>query len=185
MTDALRPYRQLARNAHLANLRLYRAVATLKPEEWDCARSGCFPSLRAAMNHIYTVDRFYIDALLGGSLGYAAFDSEEFFAEPEALAAAQTRLDLTLVAFTEGLKPQDLARAVNIHRVNRIQTDTVANTLLHLLTHDQNHRGQILCLLAGTSIKPPRLDDFFMADDSCFRRADLATAGWTEADIQR
>ena len=38
-------------------------------------------------------------------------------------------------------------------------------------------------MLSGTSIKPPQLDEFFMADDARFRSEDLAALGWTEADL--
>ena len=50
MTDSLRPYRRLARNALLANRRLHRAIAALNPGEWEAPRSSFFPSLRATMN---------------------------------------------------------------------------------------------------------------------------------------
>lgn len=185
MTDALRPYRQLARNALLANRRLHRAIAALQPGEWDAQRTSFFPSLRATMNHIYTVDLFYIDALHGGTLGPAAFEPEEPFADPQGLWAAQARLDQRLLDFVLGLQPADLARPVLIHRATRIQTDTVADTLMHLFLHDQHHRGQVHAMLSGSSVKPPQLDEFVMEDDASARSADLAALGWSEADILR
>lgn len=180
MTDAVRPYRQLARNALLANRRLAIAVAALQPGEWDAPRTSFFPSLRATMNHIYTVDLFYIDALQGGTLGVAAFDIEEPYRDPTALAAAQSALDRTVVALVVGITPAALSRRVHIHRRDRIQTDTMADTLMHLFLHDQHHRGQVHAMLSGTSITPPQLDEFFMADDARFRVADLAATGWDE-----
>jgi uncharacterized damage-inducible protein DinB len=185
MTDPLRPYRQLARNNFLANRRLQQAVATLQPGEWEAPRTSFFPSLRATMNHIYIVGRFYIDALHGGTLGLAAFAVEEPFSDPAALAAAQTDLDQSLLAFVQALAPPDLSRPVHIHRGSRIQIDTVADTLMHLMLHDQHHRGQVHAMLSGTSVKPPQLDEFFMSDDARFRTDDLAAMGWTEADMMR
>jgi uncharacterized damage-inducible protein DinB len=183
MSDPVRPYRQLARNNFLANRRLQRAIAALHPGEWEAARTSFFPSLRATMNHILTVDRFYIDALQGGTLGYAAFEVEEPFIDPTALGAAQLDLDLALIALVDGLGPDDLTRSVNIHRPTRIQTETVADTLMHLLLHSQHHRGQAHAMLSGTSVKPPQLDEFFMSDDAAARAPDLALLGWTEADL--
>jgi uncharacterized damage-inducible protein DinB len=185
MTDPLRPYRQLARNNHLSNRRLHRAIAALTPGEWEARRTSFFPSLRATLNHILTVDRFYIDALQGGTLGYAAFDPVEPHADPKSLADAQTALDLTLIAFVETLDPGGLARPVHIHRETRVQIDSVADTLLHLMLHDQHHRGQAHAMLSGTTVKPPQLDEFFMSDDARFRTEDLAALGWTEAEVMR
>jgi uncharacterized damage-inducible protein DinB len=183
MTDPLRPYRQLARNNRLANRRLAKAVAALHPGEWRAPRSSFFPSLRATMNHIYTVDLFYIDAMQGGTLGYAAFAVEEPFTDPAALAKAQDALDETVIALVQTLAPSDLARPVHIHRTGRIQTEPLADTLMHLFLHDQHHRGQVHAMLSGTSVRPPQLDEFFMADDAAARAADLAALGWREADL--
>ncbi len=181
MTDPIRPYRQLARNALLANRRLNLAIAALPPGAWQAPRTSFFPSLCATMNHIYTVDLFYLDALQGGTLGVAAFDIAEPYPEGATLAAAQTALDRTVLAYVAALTPADLAGPVHIHRRDRIQTDTVADVLMHVFLHDQHHRGQVHTMLSGTSIKPPQLDEFFMADDARFRIDDLAALGWTEA----
>jgi uncharacterized damage-inducible protein DinB len=185
MTDPVRPYRQLARNARLANRRLGLAIAALHPGEWQAARTSFFPSLCATLNHIYTVDLFYIDAVEGGTLGIAAFDIEEPYPDPTALFAAQSALDQTVVSLVDALSPADLSRAVHIHRRDRIQTETLADTLMHVFLHAQHHRGQVHAMLSGTSITPPQLDEFFMADDARFREKDLAALGWDEAVIMR
>jgi uncharacterized damage-inducible protein DinB len=183
MHDPCRPYRQLVRSNHLANRRLQAAVAALQPGEWQAPRTGFFPSLRATLNHIYTVDLFYIDAVHGGTLGLAAFDVTEPFSDPDALAAAQNALDLRILATVERLGPPDLARPVHIHRGARIQTETLADTLMHLFLHSQHHRGQAHAMLSGTSVPPPQLDEFFMTDDARFRTEDLAAVGWDEARL--
>jgi uncharacterized damage-inducible protein DinB len=183
MTDPLRPYRQLARNNLLANRRLHVAIAALQPGEWQAPRSGFFPSLCATMNHICTVDAFYIDALQGGTLGVAAFDIAEPYSDPDALAAAQTALDETVHALVAALTPADLARPVHILRRGRVQTETTADTLMHLFLHSQHHRGQAHAMLSGSSIRPPQLDEFFMTDDAATRARDLAALRWTEADL--
>lgn len=183
MTDPCRPYRQLARNNRLANRRLACAVASLQPGEWQAPRTGFFPSLRATLNHIHVIDLFYLDAVRGGTLGPAAWTNAEPYPDPAALAAAQDALDAATVTLVEALAPADLSRPVHIHRADRIQTETLADTLMHLFLHDQHHRGQAHAMLSGTSVPPPQLDEFFMADDARFRSADLAALGWTEADM--
>jgi uncharacterized damage-inducible protein DinB len=185
MTDTVRPYRQLARNSLLANRRLGLAIAALQPGEWEAPRTSFFPSICATMNHIHTVDLFYFDAVQGGTFGYAAFDPEEPYPDPTALFAAQAALDQTVINLVDALAPADLMRPVNIHRPTRIQTETLADTLMHVFLHDQHHRGQIHAMLSGTSVKPPQLDEFFMADDARLRTEDLAAMRWDEAAMMR
>ena len=107
MIDPLRPYRRLARNARLANCRLAAAIAALRPGEWDAPRTSFFPSLRATMNHIYTVDLFYLDALQGGTLGIAAFSVAEPYTRSAALFAAQMMLDQTAIALVDAMTPAE------------------------------------------------------------------------------
>lgn len=180
MTDACRPYRQLARNALLANQRLQGACAALQPGEWAALRVSFFPSIEATMNHILVVGWFYVDALRGGNLGVAAFADVMPCRTVASLAAAQQKLDRDLVAFCDGLTAEMLQSAVFIHRVGRVQVETVADTLLHLFLHDQHHRGQVHAMLSGTSVGAPQLDEFFMADDAAARAADLAAIGRDE-----
>jgi uncharacterized damage-inducible protein DinB len=183
MTDPCRPYRQLARSNLMANRRLQQAVAALQPGEWRATRTGFFPSLCATLNHIHAVDRFYIDALQGGTLGLAAFAVPDAFPDPADLAAAQNAIDLRVLALVENLGADDLARPVHIHRGTRIQTETTADTLMHLFLHSQHHRGQAHAMLSDTSVAPPQLDEFFMTDDATARKADLAALGWDEARL--
>jgi uncharacterized damage-inducible protein DinB len=55
--------------------------------------------------------------------------------------------------------------------------------LLHLFEHQIHHRGQAHCMLSGTSVPPPQLDEFFMAGDAPRREGDMAALGWTETEI--
>ena len=185
MPDPCRPYRQMARNALLANARLHAACAALGPGEWEERRVSFFPSLKATLNHILVIDRFYFDAVQGGTLGPAAWTDPEPCATVAELASAQAALDHWTVGFCDDLRPDDLSREVRIHRTGRVQVETLADTLMHIFLHDQHHRGQAHAMLAGTSVKPPQLDEFFMADDARFRAADLAQAGWDEAALRR
>jgi uncharacterized damage-inducible protein DinB len=183
MTDPLRPYRQLARNARLANQRLAMAIAALQSGEWEAPRISFFPSLRATMNHIYTVDLFYLDAMQGGTLGLAAFAVAQPYPDPTALFAALATLDHSAISLVKAMTAADLARPIHIHRATRIQSESMADTLMHLFLHDQHHRGQVHAMLSGTTVAPPQLDEFFMADDAQFRTADLAAMGWAESDL--
>ncbi len=185
MTDACRPYRELARNAMLANLRLQQACGRLAPGEWETERVSFFPSIKATLNHILIVDRFYLDAVAGGTLGPAAWADPVPCVDLAALVAAQTPLDRQAVDLCEAMRPGDLGRVVRIHRGDRVQQETLADTLMHLFLHDQHHRGQVHAILSGSSVTPPQLDEFFMADDARFRGGDLAAVGRDEAWLRR
>ncbi|HZT19257.1 MAG TPA: DinB family protein [Dongiaceae bacterium] len=43
----------------------------------------------------------------------------------------------------------------------------------HLFIHQIHHRGQVHAMLAGTSAKPPQLDEFFLDQDEPLRREEL------------
>lgn len=180
MTDPCRPYRQLARNAALANRRLQIACAALQPGEWGALRVSFFPSIEATLNHILVVGWFYVDALQGGTLGPGAWADEVPCRAVDALALAQQKLDAEVITFCDGLAAQGLRAEVRIHRGARVQMETVADTLMHLFLHDQHHRGQVHAMLAGSSVRPPQLDEFFMADDARARVDDLAAVGKDE-----
>jgi uncharacterized damage-inducible protein DinB len=50
----------------------------------------------------------------------------------------------------------------------------------HLATH---HRGQVHAMLAGASVKPLQLDEFFCADDVPLHADDFVQLGYTEQMI--
>ncbi|WP_281038885.1 MULTISPECIES: DinB family protein [unclassified Rhizobium] len=181
--DSSRVFRKLARNNKLANFRLHHTCLQLSQEEFVAPRVSFFPTLRATLNHIYTVDRFYIDAVKGGTLGLAAFDEEEPFATIAELCVAQAELDNELIAFVDMLDGEGLAATVYVHRGARIQQDRRDDVLSHLFQHQTHHRGQVHAMLSGTTIDPPQLDEFIVGDDAKARKAEMDALGWTETDL--
>ncbi len=187
MPDAalLLPYRTLAYNNAWANHRLLAACARLPPAELAAPRTGFFPSLRATLNHILVVDRFYVDAMEGGTLGPAAFADPEPCADAASLRAAQGEVDRRLIAVVEALDgAAGLSRIVAVHRGDRIQRERMDRLLLHLFQHDIHHRGQAHAMLSGTrAAPPPQLDEFFSAGEAPLRAGDFAALGFTESRI--
>lgn len=181
--DPLRVFRKLARNNRLANFRLHQACRQLSEDAFVAQRVSFFPTLRATLNHILIVDRFYIDALQGGTLGHAAFVVSEPYPTAAELHEAQTQLDKALIAFVDDLDEDGLAGIVNIHRGARVQQDRCDDVLSHLFQHQTHHRGQAHAMLAGTSVKPPQLDEFIVGDDAGARKAEMDALGWTETDL--
>jgi len=185
MTDLAVTYlRSLARNNRWANHRLLTACAGLSQEELDARRTSFFPSLTATLNHILIIDRFYVDALEGGSLGPAAFANAIPCPRLADLAAEQAKVDARLIAVCDALTPEALGRKTRVSRgEGRWQVERTDRLLLHLFQHDIHHRGQAHAMLAGTRVAPPQLDEFFSVGDASLRAPDLAALGWTEADV--
>jgi uncharacterized damage-inducible protein DinB len=183
VTNALRFIRKLAYANMLANDRLHETIANLQPGEFEAPRTSFFPSLVATLNHILVVDWFYIDALEGGTLGPKAWENEIPFPNPKDLHAAQRTSDRRLLAFCQALRDDDPARPVHIHRTGRIQIERTDDVLSHLFSHQTHHRGQAHAMLSGTSVKPPQIDEFIVADDAASRADVMQRLGLTEAEI--
>jgi uncharacterized damage-inducible protein DinB len=167
-----------AGNNAWSNLRLHRACAQLAKADFDAPRTSFFPSIPLTLNHILTVDWYYLDALEEGGKGRSVFDVEMPLPDLGPLTAAQRASDMRLVAFTNGLTDDaSLARKVRMDRGDHFQVETVADVLLHLNVHQIHHRGQVHAMLSGTSVKPPPLDEFFMSEELPLREAELRELG--------
>ncbi|ARO25553.1 damage-inducible protein DinB [Rhizobium sp. S9] len=178
--DPARAFRKLAYNNALANHRLLHACAALKAGEFEAPRTSFFPSIKETLNHIITVDWFYVDGLEGGMLGFQAFEIDEPFDDVESLTLAQAKVDQRLIDLCEALTPERLISTVSLHRGDRIQQERMDDVLAHLFQHQTHHRGQVHAMLAGTSVAPPQLDEFIVADDARFRGRELTELGWSE-----
>ena len=181
--DALLPFRSMAYNNGWANHRLLTACAALSQAEFTAPRTGFFPSLRATLNHILIIDRFYIDAMEGGTLGPAAWANQEPCETVAMLRDAQREMDQRLIAIVEHLDPDGLDRIVNIHRADHIQHERMDRLLLHVFQHQIHHRGQAHAMLSATAVSPPQLDEFFAAGEAPLRATEFAELGWSEAKI--
>jgi uncharacterized damage-inducible protein DinB len=180
--DAVALMRRMARNNAVANHRLAAALARLGPGEFEAPRTSFFPSIAATANHILAVDEYYLDALerrSAGTLGrYEAFDAAS---TPAELVGRQAEADRRLLRFCDGLTP---GRLEEDRPTDRGETgdviERVADILLHLFQHQVHHRGQIHAMLAGTTVPPPQLDEYFLRFDRDLRREDLRQLGFDE-----
>jgi len=178
--DAVLPYRAMAYNNGWANHRLLAACVRLSQADFVAPRTGFFPSLRATLNHILIIDRFYVDAMEGGTLGPAAWADREPCETAIMLRNAQSEMDRRLIAVVERLAMADLDRVVDIHRGDRIQRERIDRLLLHLFQHQIHHRGQAHAMLSATEVSPPQLDEFFLAGEEHLRRDELRALGLPE-----
>ena len=180
----------MACNNAWANHRLLAACAGLTDSEFAATRTSFFPSIRHTLNHIVTVDWMYVDAIERAFAGQPPHPRIGAFYEPEVpfatlppLSEAQHAVDARLIAVCQGLQEGDVDHPVGILRRDGVNTETAQRLLAHLFQHQIHHRGQVHAMLAGTSVAPPQLDEFFCANEAHLRARELAELGLSEAAI--
>ena len=188
MNDIRHHFHAQACNNAWSNLRLLRACAALDDAEFSAPRTGFFPSLKATLNHIITVDWLYVDALERAVAcrpvnreAARFFEPATPFATCARLAPAQCEVDRRLVVLCAGLA--DLSLGVSIQRADHVQREPLVRVLAHLFQHQTHHRGQAHAMLSATAVKPPQLDEFFLSEEASLRAEELAVLGLCEADI--
>ncbi|GGC67492.1 damage-inducible protein DinB [Undibacterium terreum] len=181
----------MAYNNAWANYRLLKACTQLSPQEFVAPRTSFFPTIRATLGHILTVDWFYMDALERELRGQAPnlecrsfFENREPFDTAAEMQREQALTDNRMIAYCKQQNDSGLNRLVSIESPGRkTRCDTRTRLLAHIFQHQIHHRGQVHAMLSGTSVAPPQLDDFFCSNDAEHRADDFAELGWTEADV--
>ena len=173
-----------------ANERLLGACARLSQADFEAARTGFFPSIRATVNHVLTVDWYYIDSIERGLRGAppnpawrAFFEPEVPFADCASVQREQRASDRRLIALCEGLDAATLRTIIGVPRRTRLDAEPLHRLLAHLFEHQTHHRGQAHAMLSGTPVAPPQLDEFFCAGDAPLREHEWAALGTTEAAL--
>ncbi len=187
-------FHTMAANNAWANHRLLAACAQLSQDDFTATRTSFFPSLKATLNHIVTVDWYYVDAL-ERALARAARQSRRAPLLRSAGAVRDVRGDLRRAARgrpaacsprAARLTDAQLEMPVADRRGAPASSTRRATRLLaHLFQHQIHHRGQAHAMLAGTSVAPPQLDEFFCANEAHLRARELAELGLSEAAIWR
>ncbi|MFT4438010.1 DinB family protein [Caballeronia sp. 15715] len=182
----------MAYNNAWSNHRLLKACAQLSQADFTAHRTSFFPSINATLNHNLTVDWFYFDALEREQNNQPPHPQIMSFFEPEEpydtcadLQREQRLADRRLIDYCANLTDNTLERQVTLLRPRAKQQETRARLLGHVFQHQIHHRGQVHAMLAGTSVEPPQLDEFFCDIDASLRAADLAEMGLSEAAVWR
>ena len=190
MSGLAHHFATMAYNNAWANHRLLAACARLSQAEFVATRTSFFPSLKATLNHIVTVDWYYVDALERWRTGRPVnampsrfFEPEEPFDTCAQVTAAQRSVDRRLIELCAALSDDELEQPVGVMRRTGVQAETVTRLLAHLFQHQIHHRGQAHTMLAGTSVPPPQLDEFFCANEAHLRAGDFAALGISEAQV--
>lgn len=180
-------FRAQAYNNAWANHRLLVACGQLDDAAIAAPRTSFFPSIIHTLNHILTVDWYYVSSLEGECMGAAAYEPEVPCPAFSDLDREQRAVDRRLITLCEELTGPDLDAIVEMIRPQRIQREPAGRILLHLFEHQIHHRGQVHAMLAGTNVAPPQLDEFFLGDpvEQTWRSDDFAALGFDEAAIWR
>jgi uncharacterized damage-inducible protein DinB len=179
-----------AYNNAWSNHRLLKACCALSQEEFVAKRTSFFPSIKATLNHILTVDWYYLEifqrSLAGlpphGSPG-RFFDPEEPFDTCADLSREQHDADKRLIALCQSLTDARMDDVILMPNRKGPLKDRVRRILAHLFQHQIHHRGQAHAMLSGTTVKPPQLDEFYCTAEAPLRAPDFAELGFTEAAI--
>jgi len=179
-----------AYNNAWANHRLLKACCALSQDEFTARRTSFFPSIKATLNHILTVDWFYLEMMERSVAGLPHaenpgrhFEPEEPFERCADLAREQRTADRRLIALCESIRDDQLDTRVTTLRREGLVHDRLRRILAHLFQHQIHHRGQAHAMLAGTSAKPPQLDEFYSTNEASLRAADFAELGFSEEMI--
>lgn len=178
MASASSWFVDLARNGAWANARLHASCAKLSAAELGATRTSFFPAIDRTLWHIALVDAYYLDAIEGGGRALSIFDDHDTPPALEAIRTRQLEADRALVGLARALDDAALERVVAIDRGARgIRRERLGDVLLHVFTHAIHHRGQVHAMLSGTSVAPPQLDEYFLAEDRLAADAVLAPLG--------
>src|SRR5262245_48491595 len=118
----------MACNNAWANHRLLKVCGQLSQADFVGKRTSFFPSIKATLNHILTVDWYYVDALERGYKNEspnrnadAFFDPEEPFDTLGILRIEQHAADRRLLTLCGGLTDADVDRPIPIVRKDGVQ----------------------------------------------------------------
>jgi uncharacterized damage-inducible protein DinB len=149
-------YNKVARRRYLETL------SKLSPEELSRERGASFPTLLDIYGHSLGGTETWIvrmSALFGEP--YARFDGPENWSIDELRRydeATQDKVD----RFFSQLSEEDLNRAYLVPKLppwwEEDFTTSIRSTLLHVIEHELQHRGELNALLWQIDVEPPILD---------------------------
>ena len=125
------------------------AVVSMHPQAAEDDR------LRATLHHIATVQRAFLSLFLARPFDLAKeIEVPASLETVEALFHDAHRAEMSFVA---GLKEPDLTRVIEVPWIPGLRP-TLAQALMQVVMHSQNHRGQCLSRLRELGATPPTVD---------------------------
>ncbi|HYC85767.1 MAG TPA: DinB family protein [Chryseosolibacter sp.] len=114
-------------------------------------RNSSFPSIAATLLHIWDAEVIWLKRMQGSSP--SEFQSAQFSGDKTALLAGFTNSSRDLLLFIESKDPAFLLQRYSYRsRKGEPFSDTVEETLFHIVNHGSYHRGQITTLLRQANV---------------------------------
>ena len=160
------------------------AVLALQPGEFEAARTSFFPSIKETLNHILSVDLYYLDMMEEGGVGLAIFDRYRDYDDPTAIARRRRHSIAGCSTSASACQSAIWIAACSPTGEDGRFPSASAISSAHLFVHEIHHRGQVHAMLSGTSVKPPQLDEFFLDFDLKLRREEVARLGLSRGHLK-
>jgi uncharacterized damage-inducible protein DinB len=148
-----------------ANKRIAATTELLDDHIFYHERESSFPSIAKTMLHVWDAEQVWINRLKGISL--TAFPSVHFKGDKSDIINGFRNSSDELVQFISEKDLRFLDRSYEYTTMKGQQfTDTVEETLYHIVNHGTYHRGQIITMLrtAGITSLPATDLIFFMRE---------------------
>jgi uncharacterized damage-inducible protein DinB len=146
--------------SYWANERLFRVVASLRPEEFTRRVAGSYGSVQNTLVHALSTEWGWLDRC-GGLQRGPRLDPNDY-PTPESLLHEWSRVESSMRSFLAGLADADLARMVEYRGGDGL---TRSMPLVELMHHTANHtahyRAQTALLLRELGRTPGDVDLLF------------------------
>jgi uncharacterized damage-inducible protein DinB len=147
--------------------RQLQACAALTQEQFLRPLGNSFPSLRDTLAHLLAAEWLWLERWRGHSP--RTLLSPEEFPTVAVLCARWQTVEREMRVFLAGLNDAALDDVLSyVNTRGQTWTYPLSRMLLHLLEHQNYHRGQVTALLRQLNVQPPTVD-FLNALDMGFR----------------
>jgi uncharacterized damage-inducible protein DinB len=151
--------RMMARYKQWSDKVMFDAVAALPEGEAVKPRASLFRNMAHTLNHIYVIDRIWQAHLEGRDHGYEARNTKDHPPLAE-LWRLQQEVDDWYVAWADAQSDASLAETVEYTLIGGNRgAMTRGEILLHVLMHDNYHRGYVAEMIYEVpGCRPPSMD---------------------------
>ena len=158
-------FRTMARYNRWMNERLYGVCAEIPDAERKRDRDAFFASIHGTLNHLLLGDKLWLGRFVSSPFPVDSLD-QELYADFDELRGERARTDGAILAFTEALDEQALARDFCFTTIVNPgeQVFPFRHVLLHFFNHQTHHRGQVTTLIKQAGYEPGVTDLMWLPD---------------------
>jgi uncharacterized damage-inducible protein DinB len=152
---ALDTFRTMAQYNRWMNERLYGVCAEIPDVERKRDRNAFFASIHGTFNHLLLGDRLWLGRFTASPFKVDSLD-HELYADFDALRKERAQTDSDILAFSESLDEDTLARDFSFTTIvdPGEHVFPFRHVLLHFFNHQTHHRGQLTTLIKQAGYEP-------------------------------